>query len=415
MKFSRYFRLAIIAAIAVSCQHKADPDNNSQAPVKADFKEATVFEVSESRQFHLMAGSPDGKLVIGTNFVTSKPSVYDIAAEKFSEISGLEKGGDPFYINNKGVVVGQALVDDLEYLQYGFVAENNAARLLYYDDSIVEEEDMFNPGQMIKSAKEKGSAAYAITEDGKTIAGFYLDGWYAHACIWKAPFTSKSDRIDLPEPTTEQCGFTVNGSEARWMSTDGSVIAGFLMDDASTWPLIVWTRQADGTYKLNVTCLAYYHPFDWEKEGKLAQYMTFAVSSLSPNGKYVGLTLKAYSDSFTEPDVTARLNLTTNELEILDGDYLVPNAISDDGTVVGNIQGGGGMIGPLSTKADTIEGAAIWRGGEKSAVSLSSMIGDTALSGLYDTALVYISADNSVAAGQAVTADNYDFTGFIVK
>lgn len=415
MKAYRYVAMAAVLAFALSCnKEKPTPGPDPEpVPTPANFKSATVLP-TDKMMFNTLAGSPDGQYVVGTDFMTSAATVWNLKDNTFSVVSSLPHGGDPFYVNNSGAVVGQALLDPDAYSQYAFAALNGVGKFLYYDDTMLEFEDMFNPGETYQAPKEGGSSAYAINADSSLIAGFYLDGYYAHACIWKAPFTGKNDRINLPEPTSAQCGFEVNGTEARWMSEDGSVIVGFLMDDASSWPLIIWTRQADGSYKLEVTCYAYYHPYDWDSDAKLAQYMTFAPGCLSPNGKYVGLTLQEYSAEWGAPSQTARLNLQTKELEVLAGSYIVPNAISNDGTIVGAVQAGGG-VGPLSTKADGDEaGPFIWRGGEKRAVSLASMVGASALGSLVDAQLVYISADNSVAAGQAMTQD-YSYTGFLVK
>lgn len=414
MKAYRYVAMAAVLAFALSCnKEKPTPGPDPEpVPTPANFKSATVLP-TDKMMFNTLGGSPDGHYVVGTDFNSSDATVWNLKDNTFSVVSSLPNGGDPFYVNNNGVVVGQAMLDMDNNGQYAFYAANGVGKFLYRDLSTIEYEDVFNPGETYTVLKEGGSSAYSVNADGNLIAGFWVEGFYSHACIWKAPFTGKADRIDLPEPTSEQCGFEVNGTEARWMSEDGSVIVGFLMDDASSWPLIIWTRQADGSYKLEVTCLAYYHPYDWESDAKLAQYMTFAPGCLSPNGKYVGLTLQEYSAEWGAPSKTARLNLQTKELEILAGDYFLPNAISNDGTVVGAVPFGGG-VGPLSTKADDETGSYIWRGGEKNAVSLASMVGTSALGSLVDYSLVYISADNSVAAGQGMT-QGYERTGFLVK
>lgn len=415
MKAYRYVAMAAVLAFALSCnKEKPTPGPDPEpVPTPANFKSATVLP-TDKMMFNTLGGSPDGHYVVGTDFNTSAATVWDLKDNTFSVVSSLPNGGEPFYVNNSGAVVGQALVDIDNNGQYAFVSLNGVGKFLYYDDTMLEFEDMFNPGETYQAPKEGGSSAYAINADSNLIAGFYLDGYYAHACIWKAPFTGKADRINLPEPTSEMCGFEVNGTEARWMSEDGSVIAGFLMDDVSGWPLVIWTRQADGSYKLDATCLPYYQPFDPESDSAAhKQYMMFAVNCLSANGKYVGLTLQNYSAEWGAPSKTARLNLETQELEVLAGDYIIPNAISNDGTIVGAVQAGG--VGPLSTKADETEsGSYIWRGGEKRAVSLASMVGASALGSLVDAQLVYISADNSVAAGQAMTQD-YSYTGFLVR
>lgn len=415
MKAYRYVAMAALLAFALSCnKEKPTPGPDPEpVPTPANFKSATVLP-TDKMMFNTLGGSPDGHYVVGTDFMTSAATVWNLKDNTFSTVSGLPNGGDPFYVSNNCVVVGQAMLDMDNNGQYAFYAANGVGKFLYRDLSTIEYEDVFNPGETYTVLKEGGSSAYSVNADGNLIAGFWVEGFYSHACIWKAPFTGKADRIDLPEPTSEQCGFEVNGTEARWMSEDGSVIVGFLMDDVSSWPLIIWTRQADGSYKLEVTCLAYYHPYDWESDAKLAQYMTFAPGCLSPDGKYVGLTLQEYSAEWGAPSKTARLNLQTKELEILSGVYFLPNSISNDGTVVGAVPLGGG-VGPLSTKADgDEEGSYIWRGGEKNAVSLASMVGTSALGSLVDAQLVYISADNSVAAGQAMTQD-YSYTGFLVR
>lgn len=169
------------------------------------------------------------------------------------------------------------------------------------------------------------------TEDLSIIVGNYVlsSGWYTQACIWRNGIIE-----ELPVPTSEEVGFNVSGSSAMAISEDGSVIMGYLQDDLSTYPLVVWYMQEDGSYVCDPICENYFSKWG---EGEGRPYSNFNGTGLSRNGRYVAITVSTVDEVTTR---VARYDLTTGELTEYETDnsieeYATSSAISDNGTMIG--------------------------------------------------------------------------------
>lgn len=184
--------------------------------------------------------------------------------------------------------------------------------------------------------EDTGSVAYGISDDGSTVVGFHFDAsWTTYGCVWTEGGTV---RTDLPWPTEEECGFTVDYASARGMSADGSVIMGYAQDNNyGAWVFICWYRQADGTYKVDASAANKYFEFDY---GLGKPYMTFEPNNISKNGEWVTLRVVEEFDPFdwnyTPLTLAARLNLKTQELEVFPTECSM-FGIANNGTAVGRV------------------------------------------------------------------------------
>lgn len=297
--------------------------------------------------------SPNAKYVTGFNYATGTPCIWDTEDSIFVNFPLYEEAS-AHAINNDGMAVGSTL-------SYG-----GKAAIYHADGSVDELTD--NGG-----ANSQGADAWCISADGTKIGGFYYyfewtdeakgEGYYAtFPCVWENK-TCKT----LSYPSSQSMGFNVDGAAIRWMSADGSVLLGYLVDDKGTWPAVIWRKNAQGEYVCDPICKDYFG--ESIRSGK--PYMVFNPSSLSPNGEWITLTVQeAFDDSnFNNPIPTARVaryNLRTKALEVLNSDPLImePSAISDDGTVL------------LFTKVDGIFGrvAYVWKGGQSDLACLDDML-----------------------------------------
>lgn len=387
----RIYRFAIAAmacsAALVACNKGTDPvPGEEEEDVINPFspKEALFTKAEENIQ--LEGGSANGKWVAGTNFNEFAACVWDVENNKIITYAEAV-GGTLHSVNNDGVAVGE--IDGK-----AFMIKNGAVVNLYFNQGNEIETEW---GPMFDG--DNGSSAYALSEDGSVVVGFYFDSNYTtNACIWTAPET----RIDLPLPTEEEVGFFVNGAEARYVSADGSVIGGWLIDDMATQPFVIWIKGADGKYTCKPVCNAF---FDLEGKNNMP-YMAFQACCLSADGNWAGLLVAPpYDFENWESPVyqTARLNLATGDIEIMDGDAIEPFSISNDGTVVGC---------PADFMAE--RKSFVWHAGEKASVDLTSLISSASFNSLINVAAGYIAPDNSYVAGFANDSD-FNYISFIVK
>ena len=184
----------------------------------------------------------------------------------------------------------------------------------------------------------------AMTEDGSIIVGEckYVGNSLQRPCYWENGIFH-----ELPMPTEEEFGVYHLGARARFVSTDGSRIFGYVIDRFSTLPLIYWERQEDGTYKLNHTYQKYWWDSKYHRTRK--DYQRFRPDAVSKNGKTVILTVVPTSntEAILDFNLTAYYDVDTDELTIvnINGEHgIAPftkldvyfNGVSDDGTVVGS-------------------------------------------------------------------------------
>ena len=272
--------------------------------------------------------SPNLKYVVGTNFATYAPVIWNTETDEITNFAQYEEGA--FHgANNSGMAVG----DDGEF---ALVVKADGTILdLYKEEGETLHNDEYD---FDYTTGDAGSAAWAVSEDGKTIAGYYFNPSYdTYPCIWN----ENGERFDLPIPTYEELGWNVNGAGVRWMTPDAKVILGYLIDDLGTWPACLWRLQDDGTYKYDIINADYFET--GYQQGK--PYMIFVPTGLSENGQWVSLNVQEeYDDwdfSVPAPAIkAARLNLTTNTLEVLtmpspfEKQPMAATGIANDGTML---------------------------------------------------------------------------------
>ncbi|MCQ2214168.1 MAG: hypothetical protein MJZ36_11080 [Bacteroidaceae bacterium] len=316
-----------------------------------------VSERNDETQLMGEAMSPDATYVVGTNIAYYAPMVWNTTTGAVKNYTEYAEGA--FHaVNNSGFAVG----DDGQGEGQAIAFRADGTQLvLYHDEGEIKHNDEFD---FDYSTGDAGSAAYAVSEDGKLIAGYYFASDYTtFPCIWN----EKGERITLPLPTYEEAGFEISGGEVRWISTDGSILAGFLMDNMSTWPAAIWRKNSAGNYDCEIVS----KPF-WEegyKQGK--PYMVFTTRSLSPNGEWMSLQVQKEFDDwdFSTPQPlvqAARLNLKTGQLEVLDdnsGVGIDGSGIANDGTMVAYSLAEG-LVGRLGY---------IWKAGEKKAICINDI------------------------------------------
>lgn len=326
-----------------------EPDDVDSTPIEIDGLK--VSDMSETVQVMGEAMSPNAKYVVGTNFATYAPVVWNVETGEVKDFADYEEGA--FHAaNSNGVLVG----DDGNYALK--VDANGNATQLYYN---VGEEVETEWGTM--STGDAGASAYAVSEDGKTIAGFYFDAnYFTTPCIW----TENNERINLPVPTSEAAGFEVSGAQVRYMTPDAKTLVGFVSDNYSTWPACIWRQNATGGYDYDLICKNY-----WEEGYQMGKpYMVFNPSGISANGEWLALTVQAEFDDWDfsapqPPMQVARLNLTTGALEVLEAEVgLAPTGIANDGALLA-YSGANNMMERIGY---------VWPAGKNEVVNLSDIL-----------------------------------------
>lgn len=125
-----------------------------------------------------------------------------------------------------------------------------------------------------------------VTPDGSLVVG-YVSGYYDNTpCYWIG-----NEIHYLPFPNSKEAGFQINrGTKALWVSSDGSIIGGQIMNGTATNPLIYWVRQEDGTYEY-VPVFKKYYEDGRRPDGSIKTayetdlYKWFEPAAMSPDGK----------------------------------------------------------------------------------------------------------------------------------
>lgn len=237
-----------------------------------------------------------------------------------------------------------------------------------------------------------GGIAETVTPDGKLIAGstnWDQQQYSTHACIWQ------DNKVTyLPEPTTEWLGWTMNGTAAKYISKDGSVIVGWIIDDIATFPCIVWRKNVDGSYSALPLSRQYFDGGDGTRH-----YWNFNATGLSRNGRYIALTVQ--EPDYDEPTLMARYDLKNQTLEVMNADdaglsptegYL-SSSIADDGTVVGVLQ----------DVFNQTRKAVIWKAGEEKAKLLAEE---------FSAISKFAEYDESFHVPTGITPDGKNIVGF---
>lgn len=347
-----------------------------------------ISPISEECQLMGENASYSMNFVVGTNYATFAPAMWNVATGEVANYADFEEGS--FHAaNTAGWAVGSKGGSN----DYALCINPEGTEVdLYYN---VGEEIETDWGTM--STGDAGSSAWAISEDASIIAGCYFDAsWLTKPCVW----TAQGERFDLPLPTSEEIGFEISGGQARWMSADGSVLLGFVNDNMSTWPAILWCKNAEGQYEYKMICKDFFED-DYQK-GK--PYMVFTPSGISADGKVVALTVQGEYDFFdfetpVPAEQAARLTLETMQLEVLDmgeGMSVATSGIANDGTML-LYTGGNDMIG---------RSGYIWAAGHTAAVSLDEMMGAVEeIPAMLTNTPCAISADGKKVQGFAMAAD----------
>lgn len=285
-----------------------------------------VSPITEECQIMGENMSANAKYVVGTNYATYAPVVWDVETGVVTDYADYEEGA--FHgVNNDGLAVG----DDGDHA-LAFKADGTKLELYHENGEEVETEW----GTAIIG--EIGSSAWDVSADGKTIAGFHFDAAYnVSPCIWN----ENGERTTLTIPAEKLGGVMVDGGGIRWMSDDASVLAGYVIDNMGTWPAAIWTKNAEGGYDFNFIAANY-----WEEDYQQGKpYMVFTPKAISHNGEWLSVQVQEEFDffDFSKPAPTlkaARLNLKSGQLEViampsdLEGQSMEPAGIADDGTLL---------------------------------------------------------------------------------
>lgn len=329
-----------------------EPDDVDSTPIEIDGLK--VSDMSETVQVMGEAMSPNAKYVVGMNFATFVPTVWNVETGDVKDYEGFDEGS--FHAaNSNGLLVGDSGLGEGHAIKVD--AGGNVTELYRFVGEEVETEW----GTM--STGDAGSSAYAVSEDGKVIAGYYFDSAYKTTpCIW----TPNNERIDLPVPTSEEAGFEIDGAQVRYMTPDAKVLVGYVIDNMATWPACIWRQNATGGYDIDLVCKNY-----WEEgyqQGK--PYMVFNPSGISANGEWLALTVQAEFDDWDfsapqPPMQVARLNLTTGALEVLEAEVgLAPTGIANDGALLA-YSGANNMMERIGY---------VWPAGKNEVVNLSDIL-----------------------------------------
>lgn len=298
--------------------------------------------------------SPDAKYVVGQNYATSAPMMWNTEDSVFVNFTKYEEGA-LHSVNNSGTAVGTTL----GYGGKALVCNADGTSYTLTDNG---------------GTNTQGADAWCISQDGSIIGGFYFyfewtneakgEGFYAtFPCVWE-----NKKCTTLSYPTKSEMGFNIDGAGLRWMSADGSVLLGYLIDDKATWPAIVWRRDAQGKYVCDPICKEFFG----ESLSSGKPYMMFSPYALSDNGEWVSLIVQqAFDDSnFSNPIPMARVaryNLRTHQLDVLDSgeQAMAASGIANDGTML------------LYTNVDGIFGrqAYVWKAGETTYQCLDDKLG----------------------------------------
>lgn len=306
-------------------------------------------------------------------------------------------------VSPEGIAVG-ALTDQAEYISYPVMLDATTGQHVY----------------LYREASDAGGEGYGITDDSKTIVGFYFDAsWTTTPCLWT---NGGQTRTDLVAPAAEALGFPIDYASARWITPDGSRVLGYVQDHYSgSWVSVIWDRQEDGTYVADASlanALYQARPYT-EVEGpdgwpifvydEIVDPKPFTQLEplcLSPNGEWMMAVVSDYVDEDNDqnPLMAAkniRCNLTTGEYDVIEAGGETSKieffGIANDGTAVGRFAG----EFDFETWSQPVDGV-VWPAGAQNFVKLSDVYADDEyVQGWAASALSDVSADGKTAVGYA--------------
>ena len=173
------------------------------------------------------------------------------------------------------------------------------------------------------------------TPDGKTLVGYLKEDIEVNGkeitlprpYIWKDGAT---EGTMLPFQMPDELGIKGNGTLATYISEDASVICGYYIYRYPTRPIVMWHRQADGTYKYDPVFKRHIPINGTDIDGIMSP------TGMSANGKWVALTV---SDGNIVK--LGRYDVENDKVEIIDyedlgdGDIMEGAGIANDGAMVG--------------------------------------------------------------------------------
>ena len=339
----------------------------------------------------VQAISPNHRYVAGPAFSMAGGSmglfVYDTETDEYAVAPANDEmyGADIRAVNDEGTCVGY-----------------NGNAVLY---SINGEATYYEP-----EAEGEATQARDASDDLSVVVGcHYSEATYVTtACVWV-----NGERKDLPVPSDDVFGFETNGSVAYYTNSDGSVIVGYVVDNYSSNPLVVWRLQENGEYECDPVCVDYFSLMG-DVEGH--PYVVFSPQGFSRNGRYVSLNLMKGGDTFTE-QYMGRYDLETGELEeyradgnsdIQEGAEMAATGVADDGTILGYALAGSWAMQQRS--------AVIWSKGEDAKVLANVYPGITEIAEYdmlgFNTAIDF-TPDGRYIAGFANDA-MYNYIGYVI-
>ncbi len=343
-----YLNMAVTNANKIKITDKVVDPNDKKEDEDKNRYDASLYlsPMTNTCQMMCTGFSPDLKYMAGMNYVTGCAAIWNVADSILTNITprvvdGVEMGSTFFGVNSKGIAVGS---ED---------GGNDVRALAMRADGTAIELEF--------DLTDAGAAAWAISEEGNIIVGAYYDAaWNTHPCYW----TEDGKRHPLPFPTAEETGFPIIGSQGRYISEDASIMVGYLTDYMGSHYLVIWRRDAEGNYNYELA----YKPFYDGSKG--VSFIAFEPKGLSVDGKWISIQVQESFDmndwsTPVPPRKAARLNLETNELQVLtmpapeENVEIEPTGIANDGTLLSftlimDITGRIGYLWPAGADAKPI-------------------------------------------------------------
>lgn len=290
----------------------------ASAQYSPTFAEFPSYEVMNSTGGAQVTGiSTNGRYIIGGTYVAGG-FVYDVETGKFM----LESASG---VSHDGTAVAGLFTRNLHTGRYSMLQ------------------------------RPSGSNSFLMTTgisgDGHVVTGTGGADW-----TQLRPYCWVDGRVrELPYPTTADVGnFKVNGCRANGVSDDGSVIWGNFIANPNTNLLIIWERQADGSYEyvdvwsdLYEPQYGYVYDYDRKEYDFIAgpnPYPRMEPYAMSGNGKLVLLRVQENTGGPVSHNKIGIYHVDTRTLELApwDPQDIVGRAgdfdsrgIANDGTVVG--------------------------------------------------------------------------------
>lgn len=348
-----------------------------------------------------MAISPNGRYVCGSTGAY-QGFIYDTTEKKYVQIDPIDDEGCEYrQVSNTGVAIGF----------------NGPAT-------------QCNVHTGVESVVWANTETYATLGEALSADGEYLIGeianydmtsdnsWQTKGVVWH-----NGEMTILPCPTTEEMGFEISGTKARFINADGTVIVGSVIDNFSTYPVIAWDRQEDGTWALDTICKGKYCDDSWTGKGP---YFAMVPGGVSPNGRYISLGVEEYLGDMTMEDGTtmpqqaariARLDRTTGEIKtfpyqayttqgwddtpVFTDVACEANGVADNGTIIG-------YTGGMTSRS----GVIVIAGDDEKVQPLTEAFPDVEEFGAYEmrgiNLPISISADGNRFMGYGVSEKGYE-------